>query len=382
MVGHVEIGIRYYGKTAAIGKEAVYTSFFVFCVPTLPTGCYYGVRSGNRCETFRGRSINWHFRSVLLGYLRWVAIVPPILAFIRAVPNDTHFDWNIPLFLLAIALAGIYVALFFLFVNASPRETRQRKLLAQIVRTTVDPAWIPRAECEEVVNNLRPVLESLNVSLDPRAWQLRKPDSEIAPFMYTYARYMHGAEPDNDWDDAADRVWLEMESDAQNAKTTLSGRLVCVVLRTARFFAPLRPPAAVGFRDGPIPGLMSWEMTRMSASYLRCRHCRGLTSRSNRTAGIAGKYKAEWRASRRLAEGFPGPRDLPRHSDRRVRTASARSAQRLHAARSAAPRSPLLLSPLRSRRRALRSRRNALDDQRRHVGLPLHYLRRARIQLR
>ena len=225
MVGHVEIGIRYYGKTAAIGKEAVYTSFFVIGVPTVPTGCHYGVRYGNRCEACQGRRINWHFRSVLLGYLRWAAIVPPILAFIWAVPNDTHFDWNIPLFLLGIGLAGIYAALFFLFVNASQRDTRQRKLLAQIVRSTADPSWLPRPECEEVVNNLRPVLDSLNVSVDPRTWQLRKPDPEIAPFMYTYARYMHCIEPDNDWDDAAQRVWIEMETDAQNLKTAPLGRL-------------------------------------------------------------------------------------------------------------------------------------------------------------
>jgi hypothetical protein len=46
MIGHFEIGIRYYGKTAAVGKEAVYTSFLVIGVPTVPTGCYYGVLLG------------------------------------------------------------------------------------------------------------------------------------------------------------------------------------------------------------------------------------------------------------------------------------------------------------------------------------------------
>jgi hypothetical protein len=162
---------------------------------------------------------------VLLGYLRWAAVIPPILAFCEAAPNNVRFDWNIPLLLLAIALAGIYVALFFLFVNASPREARQRKLLAQIVRTTIDPAWLPRPECEQVMNNLRPVLESLNISLDPRSWELRKPDPEIAPFMYTYARYMHCIEPDNDWDNAAQRVWIQMESDARESKTAPLGRL-------------------------------------------------------------------------------------------------------------------------------------------------------------
>ncbi|MGN6369281.1 MAG: hypothetical protein ACTHN5_13555 [Phycisphaerae bacterium] len=225
MVGHVEIGIRYYGKTAAVDKDAVYTSFLVIGIPLVPTACHFGVRYGNRCEDLRGRRIRWHFRSVLLGYLRWAAVVPPVIAFIFAAPDNNRFRWNIPFVFLSVALAGVYAALLFLFVKASPRETRQRKLLAQIVRTTVDPDWLPRAECEQVVNNLHPVLESLHVSLDPRAWQLRKPDPEIAPFMYTYARYMHCVQPDNDWDDAARRVWQQMETDAAGTGSPPLARL-------------------------------------------------------------------------------------------------------------------------------------------------------------
>ena len=89
----------------------------------------------------------------------------------------------------------------------------------------LDPAWLSRAECEQVVNNLHPVLESLHVSPDPRAWQLRRPDPEIAPFLYTYARYMQCLQPDNDWDDAAARVWQQMETDAAGASSAPLARL-------------------------------------------------------------------------------------------------------------------------------------------------------------
>jgi hypothetical protein len=225
MVGHIEIGIRYYGKTAAVGNEAVYSSFLVIAVPLVPTGSHYGVRTGNFCEHLAGRRINWHFRSVLLGYLRWAAIVPPIIVFCLAAPNNNHVDWDFRLVILSIFLAAVYAGLLFFLVKAPRREALQRKILAQLVHTTVDPAWIPRAECEPVVNNLRHVLESLNVSMDPRAWQLRKPDAEIAPFMYTYARYMDRVDPGNDWDDAARRIWEEMEADAKHAESSPLGRL-------------------------------------------------------------------------------------------------------------------------------------------------------------
>ena len=211
MVGHVEIGIRYYGKTAAIGKEAVYTSFLVIAVPTIPTGCWYGVRYGNMCDHITGCRIRWHFRSVLLGYLRWGAVALPVIAFCYAAPNTNHVDWDISLLILSVFLACLYAALFFLLVNASARETRQRRLLHQIVQSSINPNWLPRADCEQVVDHLRPVLESLAIPVDARHWELRNPDPELAPFVYAMARYMRPIEPDLDWDAVARRIWSFLE---------------------------------------------------------------------------------------------------------------------------------------------------------------------------
>ena len=54
--------------------------------------------------------------------------------------------------------------------------------------------------------------------------QLPRPRFRIAPFVPTYARYMHCVEPDNDWDDAARRVWLQMETDAREGSNLPLGQ--------------------------------------------------------------------------------------------------------------------------------------------------------------
>ncbi|HUO08778.1 MAG TPA: hypothetical protein VM008_10790 [Phycisphaerae bacterium] len=218
MVGHVEIGIRYYGKTAAIGKEAVYTSFLVIAVPVVPTGCWYGVRSGNMCDHMTGRRIRFHFRSVLLGYLRWGAVVAPVAAFCYAAPNANHADWNLQYLVLSIIFAAMYLGLFFILVKASTRETRQRRLLHQVVQSTVNPDWLKAPDCQRVIDHLRPVLESLAIPLDARHWELREPDPELAPFVYAMARYMRPLEPHNDWDAVAQRIWSLMEGSGVAAR--------------------------------------------------------------------------------------------------------------------------------------------------------------------
>ena len=98
--------------------------------------------------------------------------------------------------------------------------------MSQIVRSTVNPKWLTREECAQVTENLRPILESLNVPVDPRVWQMRTPDSEIAPFIYTMARYMDQVEPESDWGEAAKRVWSLLEEQAKASASTPLARLV------------------------------------------------------------------------------------------------------------------------------------------------------------
>jgi hypothetical protein len=152
------------------------------------------------------------------GYLRWAAVAAPVITFCYASPNNNRADWDISLLVLTVILAALYVGLFFAMVKASDRESRQRNLLAQIVRATVNPDWLKRSDCEQVMATLHPVLESLALPVDARHWSLRNPDPELAPFVYTMARYMMPIEPENDWDTVALRIWSLMEANSRTAE--------------------------------------------------------------------------------------------------------------------------------------------------------------------
>jgi hypothetical protein len=229
---HVDIGIRYYGKTDAVDNEAVFTAFFVVAVPLFPVGCWYGVRTGNWFDAIAGRRIRWHPKSVLLAYLRWVLAAVPVVAFIQASPQPGRRHWDPWWLVIASVLTAFYLAVLFLLTKAPSERARQRQLLARAVGSTADPRWLYSEDCLATLAKLQPALDALGILPEPRRWQLRTPEPELAPFVYAMACYRAPLEPDADWEAVAERVWTLIDAsrargagvkDASGVSTDLRG---------------------------------------------------------------------------------------------------------------------------------------------------------------
>jgi|GEM_PF-7106769 len=171
------------GETERVDDRCVYTIFYSFGLPLLPLRSYWGVPS--RDELLARTPLRLHINSVLLGFWRlygWLFALGILILGISYLP----YSYETTVRVLFWILLAIYLVSLFMFRRAGRQPAERRRVMQGFIGKAIDPAWLYRADLEQLILSLRPQVEMLGSDAEAtHASDCRLPiDYQHAPLVF------------------------------------------------------------------------------------------------------------------------------------------------------------------------------------------------------
>ncbi len=173
------------GKVDTIGNESVQTKFAQLGLPIYPIASYYSL--GASQEGIHGFGISLHWKSILIGYMRWWLPVFAILFGLFALATG-EAKWG------AISLVGLFLAVGTIwFGQLTPGERGRRQVLLTTTGLGAPPKILPATLLDETYTNLELQWRQLSDGIAPGDWrnvtEWDKVDTRLLPLLFCLAMY-------------------------------------------------------------------------------------------------------------------------------------------------------------------------------------------------